>query len=515
MMTLSLEREMRLTTPMAAVIWTGLVLVGCYDLGIEPPRDAGSADTDSDTDSDTDTGTDGECIRYVDVDAAGSANGLTWADACNAVQPAIDSAAEAVANIPAVEHCKVWVAAGIYFIYQLGPNDTVALATDVEVYGGFAGDETALDDRDWEANVTVLDGRNEAMPDMRVHHVVTGADASLLDGFVVAHGTANNEPSDLYGGGFYSNDSSVEIHNCKFIGNYAQNAGAAIAFAEGTLTLSNSLFTLNTSNTEGAAVNVNPGTVDISDCYFVGNLNEGDTGGGALGMIETTGQVINGVFAGNSTGGSGGAILGSGAQLVNLTVVDNAAGAGGGLHAGMTTAAFNSIFWGNLPDQIGSAPAIEYSDVQDGYGGAGNIQGDPLFVGYPLVSGDWSGIDYDDTNYQTSLTDEGAGWGPNALAGLFVKPDATGDDRWVRIVSNSSTELVVWGDVTGFVDDEDSYEIYDLHLAAGSPCIDAADGDPATDFDLDDNERVNDTDTPDTGTGTPDYVDMGAFEYQP
>jgi predicted outer membrane repeat protein len=55
----------------------------------------------------------------------------------------------------------------------------------------------------------------------------------------------------------------------------------------------------------------------------------------------------------------------------------------------------------------------------------------------------------------------------------------------------------------------------DLSLSAGSPCIDAADGDVAPELDIDGNARVDDPDTPNTGVGAPDYTDMGAYEYQP
>lgn len=63
----------------------------------------------------------------------------------------------------------------------------------------------------------------------------------------------------------------------------------------------------------------------------------------------------------------------------------------------------------------------------------------------------------------------------------------------------------------------------DLHLlphdpndeSVRNPCIDAGNGDvaPATDFDG--NPSVDDPQTPTTGSGTPGYVDIGAFEYQP
>jgi hypothetical protein len=58
------------------------------------------------------------------------------------------------------------------------------------------------------------------------------------------------------------------------------------------------------------------------------------------------------------------------------------------------------------------------------------------------------------------------------------------------------------------------FEGGDLHLQPGSPCIDAADGDAASEFDLEGYSRVDDPDMPNTGVGPP-WVDMGAYEYQP
>ena len=55
----------------------------------------------------------------------------------------------------------------------------------------------------------------------------------------------------------------------------------------------------------------------------------------------------------------------------------------------------------------------------------------------------------------------------------------------------------------------------DLHLASGSPGIDAGDGDAAPETDIDGAARVDDPATTDTGVGTPAHTDMGAYEYQP
>ena len=52
-------------------------------------------------------------------------------------------------------------------------------------------------------------------------------------------------------------------------------------------------------------------------------------------------------------------------------------------------------------------------------------------------------------------------------------------------------------------------------IAVSRPCIDAAEGSWAPEFDLDGNPRADDPATPNTGTGTPPYADMGSYEMQP
>jgi len=51
-------------------------------------------------------------------------------------------------------------------------------------------------------------------------------------------------------------------------------------------------------------------------------------------------------------------------------------------------------------------------------------------------------------------------------------------------------------------------------LSAGSPCIDAADGDAAPAEDFAGNPRYDDPNTPNTGVGAIQWADMGALEYQ-
>jgi hypothetical protein len=96
-------------------------------------------------------------------------------------------------------------------------------------------------------------------------------------------------------------------------------------------------------------------------------------------------------------------------------------------------------------------------------------------------------------------------------------------DYQIYAFSGSDTSVtysLVQGGFTGggnidadplFVDSEHC----DFHLQPASPCIDAANGYTAPEFDYDGNTRVDDPATANTGYGDPDFADMGAFEYQP
>jgi hypothetical protein len=363
----------------------------------------------------------GVCVRFVDVAAPDGGDALTWATAANDVQNAVDSAYAEVLTNTEVDMCEVWVAQGTYYVYETDDTDTVQLREDVEVYGGFSGDgtETLREERDFEANVTTLDGHESASEASDVYHVVTGADDAVIDGFTITGGNADgSEPSNL-GGGLYCSGNSMTVSNCVFDGNTAVGGGAGIE-------------AIDNSN------------ICVDNCILFGGTTDW---GGGIAVYESVASITNSVFRDNSANVSGGGIVASTsstATIVNCTVVGNSASHSAGIRAWSSDITVrNSIVWGNATDQIGadeSTVAVDYSNVEGGYTGTGNIDADPLFV------------------------------------------DAPGGD---------------------------------LHLSSGSPCIDAADGDLAPEFDIEGNERVDDPLTANTGVGTPDYVDIGAHEYQP
>lgn len=95
---------------------------------------------------------------YVDKDNTGTEDGTSWVTAFKTIQPAIDAAFVDGGG-------DVWVAEGNYgeprtSVMHDPPVDTgsVVMKEGVHLYGGFVGNETSLDQRDWENQVTVLDG---------------------------------------------------------------------------------------------------------------------------------------------------------------------------------------------------------------------------------------------------------------------------------------------------------------------------------------------------------------------
>lgn len=94
---------------------------------------------------------DRQAVIYVDADATGLADGSSWADAFIDLQDALDVAQAGD---------EIWVAEGVYKPDR-GTGDrgmSFEMVCGASIYGGFAGDETCRDERDWNKHRTVLSG---------------------------------------------------------------------------------------------------------------------------------------------------------------------------------------------------------------------------------------------------------------------------------------------------------------------------------------------------------------------
>ena len=334
---------------------------------------------------------------------------------------------------------------------------------------------------------------------------------------------AFNDNSANYGGAISNkNSSDPNITNCIFAGNNANNNGGGMHnYNESSVIIADCIFTGNSTVNHGGAVYNEKSTVEVKNSIFAGN-GANDYGGGILNYYNSDATVVNSIFAGNHAGDNGGGIANyynynRCFEITNCTFVENSSSCGGGIwcwyfaDANLT----NCIFWNNIIDQIRNdsntcSLSVTYSDVMGGWSGEGNINEDPCFFDVEQ-SGSWSAnASYDESTFQSTLTDDSASWAVNELAGRFVNP-YTNQTLQFFIVSNDVNTIKVWSDINSIAGYGDTYQIYDYHLTADSNCIDAGDPDfnPGPNMkDIDGERRVFDGD--DNGT---EIVDIGADEY--
>lgn len=319
---------------------------------------------------------------------------------------------------------EIWVAEGIY------GGVTFDLVDGVGLYGGFAGNETSRDQRDWRIYQSILDGQSSRL-------VVSATDVgsqTVLDGFTVTGGHVSGN-----GGGMLNTRSTATIRNCTFSYNYASSHGGGMMNQDSNPLVINTRFLCNESP-RGAGMNnwprSNPTLVNVE---FIGN-RASVFGGGLNSWDNSHPNLVNVTFFGNSVIG----------------------GYGGGMsdHEGSiskTTSVTNCVFWGNAAsvegtEQIASEKDgafnadrdVSYSLVEDGYPGEGNISDEPDFFTVPDPGdGDWSTAEdnvYGDLRLRPGSPGIDAGDDSAVPAG--VDTDLAGNPRFDGVVDMGAYETV-------------------------------------------------------------------------
>jgi hypothetical protein len=178
---------------------------------------------------------------YVDQDATAFPDGESWTTAYRTIGDAI-----AQSNTDVMRD-QIWIAEGMYPVTTTADRDSTNLITrSIAMYGGFAGDETAITQRDIEANVTTLTGEignpnTQADNSYHVLYYTNTLDTNRIDGLHICCGYAD-QPGFSSGGGLYyaaSNREPLYIHESAFEGNAALE-GSSI-FNAGQMQLSNTV----------------------------------------------------------------------------------------------------------------------------------------------------------------------------------------------------------------------------------------------------------------------------------
>jgi hypothetical protein len=160
---------------------------------------------------------------------------------------------------------------------------------------------------------------------------------AVVSGFTITNGYSRD-----HGGGIYVINSTPTITNCIIINNTASS---------------------NSNNSQGGGIYLgNAGSPTIANCVIAKNVSN---------------YLGGGIYIYNSR-----------PYIINTTITRNVAINGGGIYVRYkpTPTIYNSILWGNTPNEVVKdpvykiSPKITYSIVEGGFSGRGNINDDPLFV---------------------------------------------------------------------------------------------------------------------------------------
>ena len=253
-------------------------------------------------------------IRYVKPAGSGLADGSSWADASNNLQAIIDAAAN---------NDTIWIAAGAY---QPGSNQWFNLTKPLNIYGGFSGNETSLQERSSYTAPTILRGNGSSV--LRW----TGAGIKVIDRISVTGGRGTGT------GGLFCSDGVINISNCHFFDNRTSGNGGGLYLTGGSAFIQNSIF-YNNAAFSGFAIWTQANAVSVTNCTIADNA-----------YIYHPYTNTNGNTIFNNT---------------NSFSIQK------------------SIFWNNthaITSLFNTSLHITFSNIQGGFSGTGNINSEPLFT---------------------------------------------------------------------------------------------------------------------------------------
>ena len=299
---------------------------------------------------------------YVSAGAWGEGSG--WDNALGSLSGALNAAS----GCPGIT--EIWVKAGTYVPTGTPYNTTLLgvrhnafyLLDNLAIYGGFAGNETTLSQRNPGLNQTILSGNLGAgdNSDNSYHTVVSvgNGPTAQLDGFIIRDGNGNGEGISptirgasipaTQGGGMVIYFSSPVITNCVFAGNTAWLGGGVMLAGEGI-------------------------APSFRNCVMSDNAATNGSGGGVFNAYKTAATFLNCTVARNSASAQGGGVLNSlqsNPVFVNNVLWGNSASEGAGMH-----------------DLIANS-TVSFSLVQGGHAGIGNLSSDVLFANQSDPDGD-------------------------------------------------------------------------------------------------------------------------------
>jgi hypothetical protein len=225
-----------------------------------------------------------QTVRYVNAAATGANDGSSWANAFTKINNAINNANYGD---------SLWVAQGTYTPTSGTSRDSaIIIKNGVNLFAGFNGTETQLNQRNFVQYPTILSGDIGVPGDStdNSYNVLRGSrvdTTTIIDGFIIERGNANstatNDPmrNRKEGSGIFlrpetnTQTAAPIVRNCVFRNNYAI-AGQAIhaysfANSQGNVTLSGCKIFNNKGLGACLTISFYTGDIHISDCWFSEN----------------------------------------------------------------------------------------------------------------------------------------------------------------------------------------------------------------------------------------------------
>ena len=303
-----------------SVVMTIILVIAV--LGVAPTRAAHAVSASTTAD----------LVYYVSASAGPGGDGLFWATAFQDLQSAITKVQNTA--VCQINTCQIWVAQGSYSLddgYSFHIN-----GGREAIYGGFAGNETLLAQRNWKVYTTTLVGNHSSV-------VYAYGFVGLLDGFTITGGETPATGPNARGGGIYAECGAPGLFNLNIVGNSAGTYGGGVY-----------VFSIGCSN---------PG-------YYANLLNvvlSGNTAdkGGGIALLGSNPNLANVVISGNI------AIQGNGIYDYHSSpILTNVSLSGNSIHNNLQSSPIiqNSVLWGPsnaITNEEGtSIPSITYSLVK-------------------------------------------------------------------------------------------------------------------------------------------------------
>jgi hypothetical protein len=286
--------------------------------------------------------------------------------------------------------------------------------------------------------------------------------------------------AQIDGGGLLLASSQVEISKVKIVSCSAYNKGGGMRTASSS-TVAENMSLINCCASYGGAIYDNNSNLCFSNIDMINN--EAQEYGGAFFSISSVIDINNAIVQDNFADSIGGALYTHSSDVVitNSILTRNNSSIGGGIYSDNSNYnifnttlygnnnvgiyctnqsevnVINDILWQNNPQQIEANNAnviIEYSDIENGYTGTGNINAYPQF------------INPDSLNLRFLDTSPCINTGTPDTTGLHLSPwDLDGNPR----IYDGRIDMGAYEWQGVGVDDPDNYEEVILHQNFPNP----------------------------------------------